>query len=143
MAIIKWEPFGDMDRFFYDLHPASFPTFSSAAHDLAVDLFEEKGNLVARMHIPGMNAEDIKVSVDDERYLSIRAERSEEKEEKEKHYYSKEIRHGSFERMLRLPKDVDKEKITASYEKGVLTVTLPEVSKKLPERTEIKVAAKD
>ncbi len=143
MALIKWEPFGDMDRFFYDLHPSSFPSFSQASLDLAVDLFEEKGNLVARMHIPGMNAEDIKVSVDGERYLSIRADRNEEKEEKEKHYYSKEIRHGSFERVVRLPKDVDKEKITASYEKGVLTVTLPELSKKLPERTEVKVEARD
>ena len=121
MSLIKWEPFGGLDRFFEDL-PSEL--FSRAGFDLAVDVYEEKGNIVARMNLPGVDPEKVEVNVENG-YLRISGSREEEKEEKGKHYYSREIRKGSFERAVRLPGDVDEGKAGAEYENGVLTTTLP------------------
>ena len=94
---------------------------------MAVDIFEEKENIIAEMNIPGIDPEKIDVSVENG-YLRIRGSREEEKETKEKHYYSREIKHGSFERIVHLPQDVVKEKVAADYKDGVLRVTLPKVA---------------
>lgn len=121
MPIIKWEPFGELDRMFEDFPSVALPKMG---WDMAVDVFEEKGNVVAEMNLPGIDPEKINVSVENE-YLRISGSREEEKETKEKHYYSKEIRRGSFERVVRLPQDVIKEKVEADYKNGVLRVTFP------------------
>lgn len=57
--------------------------------------------------------------------LTIKGEKQEEKEEKEKDYYIHERSFGSFERSFALPEGVDRDKVEASFKKGVLTVTLP------------------
>ncbi|MGZ8309448.1 MAG: Hsp20/alpha crystallin family protein, partial [Rhodoplanes sp.] len=57
--------------------------------------------------------------------LTIRGEKKEEKEEKEKDYYLSERRFGSFQRSFELPEGIDEDKIQASFEKGVLTIKLP------------------
>jgi HSP20 family protein len=121
MAIIKWEPFGEFDSFFSDVPSWPFP---KAGWELAVDVYEKDGDVVAEMNIPGIDPKDIGVSVEDN-HLRISGMREEEKEEKKKHYYSKEIRRGSFERVVRLPQPVEKSKVSAEYKKGVLRVTMP------------------
>ena len=139
MAIIKWEPFGDVERFFED-----FPTtLKDLGTDLAVDVYEEKENVVAKMNIPGVDPERINVSVEDNtlRVSGAHEEEKEEKEEKEKHYYHKEIKKGSFERVISLPQEVQKEKVSAEYKNGTLTVTLPKANKETSAR-KISVAVK-
>src|SRR3989344_3706512 len=123
MQLIKWEPFSEVDRWFEDFPAFSFPKLG---FDMAVDLYEEKGNIVAKMNLPGIDPEKIKVTVEDD-ILRISGSREEEKEEKDKHYYSKEIRRGSFERAVRLPKSVDSKKIDAAYKDGILEITMPAV----------------
>ena len=71
-----------------------------------------------------MDEKAIEVKVTDGS-LTIKGEKQEEKEEKEKDYYLQERRYGSFERSFELPESVDPDKIEASFKKGVLTVTLP------------------
>lgn len=122
MSLIRWEPFRSLDRMFDEDFPA-MPSLK-VGWDLAVDLFEEGDNLVAKMQLPGVDPKKIDVSVEDD-YLKVSGSREEEKEEKKKNYYSKEIRRGSFERMVRLPKAVVADKVTADYKEGVLVVTLP------------------
>ena len=122
MSLIKWEPFGEMDRFLEEFN--RFPAFGNVGHDMAIDVYEKDDSVVAEMNVPGMDGEDIDVSVQDG-YLRVAGSHSEEKEDKDKHYYSKEIRRGSFERVVRLPQAVDSEKVDAQYKKGVLTVTMP------------------
>lgn len=124
MSLIKWEPFGQFDRFFDDFPSTSFAKMSA---DLAVDVYEKDGKVVAEMNIPGIDPKDIDVSVEDS-YLRIAGSHSEEKENKEKHYYAKEIRRGSFERIVALPALVDKKGVDAEYEKGVLRITLPKAT---------------
>ena len=60
--------------------------------------------------------------------LTIKGEKQEDKEEKNKDFHMRERRFGSFERALRVPETVDTDKIEASFKKGVLTVTLPKTA---------------
>lgn len=124
MAIIKWEPFADVESFFEDFPT---PSFKELGTDLAVDLYEEGGNVVAKMNVPGVDPEKINVTVEDNT-LRVSGSHEEEKEEKKKHYYHKEIRKGSFERMVSLPQGVLKDKVSAEYKNGTLIVTLPKTN---------------
>jgi HSP20 family protein len=88
-----------------------------------------------------MDEKNIEVKVTDGS-LTIKGEKREEKEEKEKGYYLKERHYGSFERNFELPESVDPEEIEASFKKGVLTVTLPKKAEaqKPTKKIEVKAA---
>jgi HSP20 family protein len=90
----------------------------------AVDIVESDKAYEVTAELPGMDEKNIEVKVA-EGGLTIKGEKNEEKEEKRKGYHLSERRFGSFERYFRLPEGVDGDKIEASFEKGVLTVTLP------------------
>lgn len=136
MALIKWEPWGEMERLF-DEFPAL--AFSRRGMDLAVDMYEEGGNVVAKMQLPGIDPAKIDVSVEGD-FLRIKGTREEEKEERGKQYYRKEIRKGSFERVVALPAPVEQDKVDAVYERGELKVTMPrKETKEISGKIEVKV----
>ena len=141
MAIIKWEPFGEIDRFFNDFPTQNFMPFG---RDMAVDLYEEGDNLIAEMSIPGFDPEKIDITVEGN-YLRIVGTREEEKDqpaqagEKGKQIYSKEISRGSFERALRLPALVHEDKIVAECKDGVLKITMPKTGEKKKEKIKVSV----
>lgn len=135
MALIKWEPFGEIDRFFEDLPSAVFPKMG---WDLAVDIYEKDGNLMAEMNLPGVNPDKIDVSVEGN-HLRISGSREESKEEKQKQYYSKEIRRGSFERLVRLPAEVQKDQVKAEYKNGELLVMMPKATPGKKDRIPVEV----
>ncbi|MGQ0676301.1 MAG: Hsp20/alpha crystallin family protein, partial [Rhodospirillales bacterium] len=83
--------------------------------------------------LPGMEEKDVELVVQDD-VLTIRGEKKFEKEEKNKDYHMVERQYGSFQRSFTLPDIVDREKIAAKFDKGVLNVTLPK-SAKAKERT--------
>lgn len=123
--LMSWKPFGE--KFFERDFPASgLPKFG---WDLAVDVYEKNGNVVAEMNLPGIDADKIDVSVEDG-YLTVKGSREEKKETEEKDYYSKEIKRGAFERTVKLPDYVKKEKTEAQYKDGVLKIVLPKDEKK-------------
>lgn len=127
MALVRWEPFNEFDRFFEEL-----PVLRAGGNsmtDMAVDLYEEGGDIVAEMSVPGIEAENVEVTVEGN-YLRIVGKREEEKERKGKQYYSKEIRRGSFERAVRLPEPVNESAVKAEYDNGLLTVRLPKAAPK-------------
>ena len=123
MSLIQWEPFNEVERLF---DGQMLPLSTRPGWDLAVDVFEEKGNVIAKMSLPGVKQEEVDVSIEDD-VLTISGRREEEKETKEKNYYSKEIRRGSFSRSVGLPKSVKAEKAEAKIEDGMLVVTMPAV----------------
>ena len=90
----------------------------------SVDVTEEEKGFNVTVELPGMDEKDVAVSVAD-RVLTIRGEKKEEKEKKEKNLYRSERAYGSFRREMQLPADVDAEKIDASFKNGVLTIVLP------------------
>ncbi|MEX0853319.1 MAG: Hsp20/alpha crystallin family protein [Bauldia sp.] len=90
----------------------------------AVDIVERDKAFEITAEIPGMEEKDVELKVSSG-VLTIKGEKSEEKEEKEKDYYLSERRYGAFERSFRIPDEVDTDKIEATFKKGVLTVTMP------------------
>ena len=78
------------------------------------------------MSLPGVEASEIDISIEDD-LLTVSGSREEEVESKEKDYYSKEIRRGSFARTVRLPKMVKADKAEASYEEGLLKIKIPAI----------------
>jgi HSP20 family protein len=96
-------------------------TFVSAP---AVDITETDKAYEIVAELPGIDEKDIEVKLANGG-LTIKGEKHEEKEEKQKDYYLHERRFGSFERYFQIPDGVDGDKIEANFKKGVLTVTLP------------------
>lgn len=90
----------------------------------AVDVAETDDAFEISVEMPGMDAKDIEISASDG-MLSIKGEKTAEKEEKKKRYYLSERRYGAFERSFALPRGVDVDKISADHKAGVLKITLP------------------
>lgn len=86
------------------------------------------------VEVPGVDKEDVKVEIANNT-MTIRGEKKQKKEEKEKNFYRVERSYGSFQRVLSLPEDADQIDIKATFKNGVLTVTMPR--KTLPE-TDVK-----
>lgn len=124
MSLIKWEPFDEFDRFLRDVQPLMPARGGQVGFDMAVDVYEDGNDIVAEMNIPGLKADDIDVEVEDA-YLRIVGRREEVQEKKEKNHYAKEIRRGSFERVVQLPDMVEQENVSAEYKDGVLKVRMP------------------
>ncbi len=138
MSLIKWEPFDEFDRFFRDMQPLVPTRGSSLGFDMAVDVYEDGNDLVAEMNLPGLSGDDIDVEVEDN-YLRIAGRREERQEKKEKSHYTKEIRRGSFERVVQLPDAVEQEKVTAEYKDGVLRVHMPKRQKITENKVKVQV----
>jgi HSP20 family protein len=105
----------------------------------AVDVFEKEDRFVIKAELPGMKEDDIDVSVVGDT-LSIKGEKKTETEVKKEDYYRSERSYGSFYRSIPLPSNVDADKVEASFEDGVLQVTLPKSAKVKPKK--IPVSAK-
>jgi HSP20 family protein len=106
----------------------------------AVNISETNDHFRIEVAAPGMNKEDFKLSVDND-VLTISAEKKEEKNEKEARYTRKEFSYVSFSRSFNMPETVDAEKIEASYQNGVMAITLPKKEEAKPRAPrEIKVS---
>ncbi|AOZ04398.1 molecular chaperone Hsp20 (plasmid) [Cupriavidus sp. USMAHM13] len=92
-----------------------------------VDLSETEKGYELTADLPGMDEKDIEVKLANGG-LIIKGEKREEKEEKEKDYYLRERRFGTFERYFELPDGVDADKIDASFSKGVLSIVIPKTA---------------
>jgi HSP20 family protein len=88
-----------------------------------LDISEGKKEITVKAEIPGVEADDLDVSLD-ERTLIIKGEKKQEKEDKDENYHRMERSYGYFRRTVQLPADVDPSKVEASYKKGVLKVVL-------------------
>lgn len=138
MPLIPWRPFSDLDKFFGDddwLLPV-FPRLDFSKP--AMDVKETEKDIVAEVELPGIDPKNVEVSVENG-ILRVSGKMDEEKEEKEKGYWRKEIRRGSFERMVRLPIAVKENEIEATYEKGILKITIPKAEIKPKSKVKIKV----
>lgn len=138
MSLVKWEPFDEIDRIFRDFSTLGSPRNTNTSFDLAVDVYEDGQNLVAEMNLPGLKGEDIDVEIE-QNHLRISGKREEMQEKKEKSHYAKEIRRGSFERVVALPTRIDADNVKAEYEGGVLTVTMPKVADAGDQRIKVHV----
>jgi HSP20 family protein len=153
-SISPWRPFGEMghwegemERMFEDFFgrrlrplwgerwwPAKTPEISIPA----VDLYEEKDEIVAKVDLPGLEKEDIEVNISDH-LLTVKGEKKREEETREADYYRSERSYGSFTRTVDLPKEVQVDKAQASFKNGVLMVRIPKTEEAKKKETKVKV----
>ncbi|WP_429925684.1 Hsp20/alpha crystallin family protein (plasmid) [Agrobacterium vitis] len=152
-----WSPFEtlrtEIDRLFDDFVPSSWrplerSLFNRAVPSLkgwsiapAVDVVEKDDAFEVTVEVPGLDEKNIEVKLSNG-FLTIRGEKQEEKEDKQKEYHVSERRYGSFQRTFQLPEGVDADKVEAAFEKGILKVKLPKSAeaKKNERKVEIKAA---
>jgi HSP20 family protein len=104
----------------------------------AVDLYEDKDTLQVKAELAGLKKEDIEISLQDG-HLTLSGERKQEETQEGGEVYRTERWVGRFHRSINLPCRVDAEKITATYNEGVLTVTLPKAEEAKPKQIPITV----
>jgi HSP20 family protein len=104
----------------------------------SLDVSETKNDVVIKAELPGMDPKDIDISLANG-FLTIKGEKKHEKEEKEENYHLVERSYGSFTRSVRLPREVQSDKISASFKNGVLRVTLPKSEEAKKKEIKIKV----
>ena len=140
MLPIRWDPFKDLTVLHRELDALFRRTFGSFGVERETEL--EAGDVMSPLvntfvkdnlfhiqaELPGITKKDLDVSIDG-RVLTLRGERRMRKETKEEEYMLRESRYGSFVRRLTLPEGVNTEKIHASYEDGILSITMPVTQK--------------
>lgn len=154
-----WSPFEslhrEIDRLFDNFHPfgwrraprhslldlnMDWPSATAWQIAPAMDLVEKNGAYEISAELPGLDEKNIEIKLANGT-LTIKGEKTEEKEEKDKEYYLSERRFGSFNRSFRVPEGVNTDKIDARFVNGVLTVTLPKSAEARKNEKKINVKA--
>ncbi len=147
MAIVRWDPFRDMQSLQRSINRAFDDTFfrgeetlpaAAASWMFPVDIRENPDKVIVRAEIPGVEGPDIKVNLHNGQ-LTIQGERRQEKEEKGDQFIRVERSYGSFYRAFNLGVPVQADQIKASYKDGVLEVVLPKEEKAKPREIQIEV----
>jgi HSP20 family protein len=149
MAIVRWDPFdslfapGDVSQVFRHMlgQTGEEEPLRGGTWAPAVDVYEGDGGLVVEAELPGVDPADIDVSID-EGVLTIKGQRRHSKEVREDNYYRVERAWGTFQRSMRLATGVDPDKVSASYENGVLKVTVPKAEEAAQKSVPIEVETK-
>jgi HSP20 family protein len=145
MDLSRWER--DMERMMEDFFGRRtrpwwperwFRTEEMEVTAPAVDLYEEKDDIVIKAELPGIDKNNIEVNLTDH-MLTIKGEKKKEEEVKEENYYRSERSYGSFVRTLELPKDVHADKVKASFKDGILEVRLPKTEEAKAKEIKVKV----
>jgi HSP20 family protein len=145
--LTPWKPFNELERMRGEMDRLWDSFFETGAAKRtggketwlpSLDVSETKSDLIVKTELPGINPKEIDISLS-EGMLTIKGEKKQEKEEKESDYHLVERSYGSFTRMVRLPKEVKSDKISASFKDGVLKITLPKSEETKKKEIKIKV----
>jgi HSP20 family protein len=152
--LAPWRPFSDLTRWERDMERMMDDFFDRRMRPWwperwlrtegfttnvpALDVFEEKDELVVKAELPGMEKDNVEVNLTDHT-LTIKGEKKKEEEVKEEKYYRSERSYGSFVRTLQLPADVQSDKVKASFKNGVLEVRLPKTEEAKGKEIKVKV----
>ncbi|NIV91844.1 Hsp20 family protein [candidate division KSB1 bacterium] len=147
MTLTRWNPARDFLGIADEMNRLVNNVFRDDARETSlyrgswapvVDISEDNDNFYLHVELPGMKREDVKVRYE-EGLLTIIGEKKAEKEEKDVNYHRVERSFGKFERSFRVPSRIINEKIDASFENGVLTVTLPKAEEVKPKEIDVKI----
>ena len=149
MNIVRWSPFGEvsllqnhMNRLFENAWKEGWPgdALGTSNWNPPVDIYESEGELTVNLDLPGVDPNNVEVSVENN-VLTIRGERKFEEKQDKENYHRVERSYGSFARSFTLSTRVDSDKIRANYNAGVLTITLPKAEAAKPKKIQIATAA--
>lgn len=130
-------PFGD-DNFGADW-PSLLPGQPSGGP--AVDIYQDRSKLYVEISLGGMKPEDVEISIEDD-ILTVQGKSSAEQEIKKKDYLRREIRKGSFKRVIKLPLHVKGKQASAEFQNGILKVVVPKASVRSRQATKIPIRVK-
>lgn len=121
-----WDPFDLMGDWQHEMNRLfqRFPWKKEWTFEPDIDVVEEKDSFLVKADLPGIKKEDLDIKVEG-KFLTLKGERKEEKEVKEKNYFASERRYGAFTRTFELPTEIKAEQIKAAFKDGVLEMTLP------------------
>ena len=145
-TLTRWEPMRElqtmrslMDRFFDEPFFSAPSLWSQRGENFPVplDLIEEEGQYIVKASMPGVNPEDVEITLTDN-VLTIKGESKRESESDEKNYHVRERHYGSFMRQLALPMAVKAEEVEATNENGVLVLHLPKSEAVKPKKIAVK-----
>jgi len=130
----------DLDRLFDRLlDDFSMPFISTPTRGTPfIDITEAEGNIIITAEIPGINPEDLDISVTED-ILTIKGEMKSELSQDSGDYHRMERRYGTFSRTLQLPCKVKTEDVKAHYKKGILHIALPKCKPDPPRQVKIRI----
>ena len=152
-ALAPWRGFGDLTRWENEMDrmmenffgrrgrpwwPERWLRDEMVVRAPALDVFEEKDDIVVKAELPGMAKENIEVNLTDD-LLTIKGEKKKEEEVKEENYYRSERSYGSFVRSVELPKAVHADKVKATFKNGVLEIRIPKTEEAKKKEIKVKV----
>ncbi|MFZ0711841.1 MAG: Hsp20/alpha crystallin family protein [Terrimicrobiaceae bacterium] len=140
--LTAWSPFDRLSSL-RDLLDSAFQLASSAPGSVPgwappLDIFEDTERVTIQVELPGMKKEDFELSLQDG-VLTISGERKFEEEKREGESFRRERLFGAFSRSVTLPSAVKAEEVKATYEDGVLTVTLPKAEEAMPKKIQVNI----
>lgn len=144
MAIVRWDPAYEVDSLQSEVNRI-FDGFLGTGRQSngasrrwipAMDLAETEDELVLTADLPGLVEDDVSIEIKDN-VLTIAGERSARTDQKERGYHRVERSHGRFSRSLSLPDGIDADRVVASFDRGVLEVTIPKPEERKPHRVAI------
>lgn len=142
--LTRWEPMREMmtlreamDRLFDDAFTRPLNLRDGGWSAPAIDMFQTDDEVVVRAALPGFKADEVQINVTGD-VLTLRGERKQEEEKKERAWHIREHRWGSFERSIALPTEVTADKAVADFENGVLTISLPKAEEVKPKTITVK-----
>jgi HSP20 family protein len=154
MSLVRWNParelatwpsdlFGiqrEMNRMFDTMFRFDTREEDTAftAWTPAVDIDEHDDEYIVKVELPGVNKDDVKITIESN-ILTLRGEKKQEKEIKKENYHRVERSYGTFQRSFTLPTTVKSDKIDAIYKDGVLQIALPKAEEAKPKQIEVKV----
>jgi HSP20 family protein len=144
MALVRWDTGREVDTLqtemnrVFDAFFGNRPGNGGTARRWvpAMDLVEDKNDLVLRADLPGLSEDDVDIEVKDG-VLTISGERKTEEKKEEEGYYRVERAFGRFSRSLTLPDGIDPEQVKAKFDNGVLEVRIPKPEERKPHRVSI------
>ena len=142
--LIRWspfieEPFAEFHRLFGENAQAMSTTGKGFVP--AVDIYQTKDAVVVETPLPGVDPAKVDVAIEND-VLTIKGEHEQKTEVDEKEYYRKEVRIGSFFRSVTLPAHVVSDAATATYEKGLLKITIPKAPEVKAKSIKVEVSGK-
>jgi len=149
MTLVRWRPVRNIINLQDEVNRMFESFFEKSSHSMedgglwapATDVSETRGDVVVSVELPGMKKDEIKITVQDN-ILTIQGEKKQEKEEKDSNYHRLERAYGFFSRSFTLPTTIKADQIKASYEQGVLKVSLPKAEEAKPKEIPISVNGK-
>jgi HSP20 family protein len=149
MTLQRWDPFNELRRMQETMNHLwrGFGAGTTEGQEMEtwavpLDVMQHGDNFVIRASLPGVNPDNIDVSIEDN-VLSIRGQSAHESEHQEGNYLMRERRSGSFYRALRLPDTVDTDQAQPHYEHGVLTITIPKAESKKAKQLKVSVGGRE